>query len=164
MIQTEVADSTLLTSWVARVAVGGVFAVNLGCAAAFISQPEQFAPAFEMGGLPGRIVVQALGILFLMWNATYPPVVLHPTSQMTLFGVVLVQQAIGLAGETWLWLHLPVGHSALWNTGVRFIAFDGIGLITMGVAYVMVRTTSSRTTPPRYATRTHREAQDILGH
>jgi hypothetical protein len=136
-------DKAMLTSWVVRVAVGSVFVVNLGCAAAFTFQPEQYVPAFELGGLPGRIVVQAFGILFLMWNVTYPPVLLHPNSQMTLFGVILVQQAIGLAGETWLWLHLPLGHFPLSSTGLRFMTFDSIGLILMGVAYVLLKMTGS---------------------
>jgi hypothetical protein len=49
--------------------------------------------------------------------------------------VLLVQQAIGLAGETWMWLTLPAGHAALWTTGLRFIAFDGAGLVGMGLVF-----------------------------
>src|SRR5262245_29039461 len=107
-------------TWVARAIVAGVFAVNLSCAISFILQPEQYASAFEIGGLPGYTMVRALGILFLMWNATYPPVIVDPRSHRTLFAVVLAQQLIGLAGETWLWLALPAGHTALWTTGLRF--------------------------------------------
>jgi len=63
--------------------------------------------------------------------------------------VLLVQQAIGLAGETWMWLTLPAGHAALWTTGLRFIAFDGAGLAGMGVVfwllYALKRT--ERTSP-----------------
>lgn len=128
-----------LANWIARMAVGSVFVVNLGCAFSFIGQPEQYSSAFEIGGVPGRTVVQALGILFLMWNATYPPVLLHPQTQLTLFGVILIQQIIGLAGETWMWLTVPTGHPVLSGTGLRFIFFDSAGLILMGIAYLILK-------------------------
>ena len=49
--------------------------------------------------------------------------------------IVLVQQAIGLAGETWMLLALPPGHDALAATGWRFVAFDGGGLVAMAVMF-----------------------------
>ncbi len=52
---------------------------------------------------------------------------------------MLVQQAVGLAGESWLVLSLPPGHAALWATGMRFIVFDGLGLALMLLAYVLLR-------------------------
>jgi len=128
-----------ISFWFARLAVGLVFIVNLSCALSFIFQPERYAAGFELAGLQGKVVVQSFGILFLMWNATYPPVLLHPQRQMTLFAVILVQQAIGVAGETWMWLGLPPGHTALWSTGLRFIIFDGLGLALMGAAYLLLR-------------------------
>src|SRR5690606_38201296 len=62
-------------TWFARGAVGLVFAINLSCALAFITYPENYAAGFELSGVPGVVVVRAFGILFLMWNATYPPVI-----------------------------------------------------------------------------------------
>lgn len=123
----------------ARIVVGIVFAVNVWCALVFIFDPAPYAGGFELSGLPGRIVVQSFGILFLMWNATYPPVLFDPLRQRTMFAVVLVQQAIGVIGETWLLLTLPPGHFALQATGLRFIVFDGLGLIAMGIAYMLLR-------------------------
>ena len=125
--------------WLARIIVGAVFLMNVSCALAFILQPESYSPGFEVAGVPGMIYVQGLGILFLMWNATYPLVIFHPIRYRALFVVVLIQQAIGFAGETWLWLTLPAGHSPLRATGLRFIIFDGIGLITMAGAYWLLR-------------------------
>ena len=127
------------TLWLARITVGAVFLMNVSCALAFILQPESYSPGFEVAGVPGRIYVQGLGILFLMWNATYPLVIFHPIRYRALFVVVLIQQAIGFTGETWLWLTLPAGHSPLRATGLRFIIFDGIGLITMAGAYWLLR-------------------------
>ena len=127
------------TLWLARITVGAVFLMNVSCALAFILQPELYSPGFEVAGVPGMVYVQGLGILFFMWNATYPLVIFHPIRYRALFVVVLIQQAIGFAGETWLWLTLPAGHSPLRATGLRFIIFDGIGLITMAGAYWLLR-------------------------
>lgn len=142
---TAVARRRALAEWTARGAVGLVFLVNVACALAFLLQPELYAPAFEIGGTPGRVAVQAIGLLFLMWNATYPPVLWRPRAHLALFGVVLVQQALGLAGETWLWLDLPPGHAALASTGLRFILFDGFGLLIMAAAFLGLQATRPRT-------------------
>jgi hypothetical protein len=130
------AQKALLAPWAARLAVGFVFTVNVACALAFILQPEHYTWGFEVSGVPGRTIVQGFGILFLMWNATYPPVLLNPSAQRTVFTIVLVQQLIGLVGEAWLYLQLPEGHAALRKTGLRFILFDGAGLLLMGAAYL----------------------------
>jgi hypothetical protein len=143
----ELADGReRIADWFARLAVGFVFALNVSCAFAFIFQPDLYSSGFELTGLPGRVMVQALGIAFLMWNVTYPPVVFRPQSQQTLFAVILIQQVIGLSGETCLWLNLPNEHPALAMTGLRFIIFDGLGLVLMGIAFAWLRyeTQSSR--------------------
>ena len=124
-----------LSLWLARLVVGTVFFFNVACALAFVAQPDRYAPGFEVSGVPGRVLVRGIGILFLMWNATYPPVLVRPDRNRTLFAVILVQQAIGLTGETWMWATLPAGHAALWTTGLRFIAFDGAGLVGMGLVF-----------------------------
>ncbi len=128
-------------TWFARGAVGLVFAINLSCALAFITYPENYAAGFELSGVPGVVVVRAFGILFLMWNATYPPVIHQPGRQLTLFQVILAQQVIGLAGESWMLFELPPGHLALQQTGLRFIFFDGLGLLLMAAAYAVLRRT-----------------------
>jgi hypothetical protein len=125
--------------WLVRLAVGTVFFFNVTCALAFVAQPDRYMPGFEVGGIPGRTLVRGIGILFLMWNATYPPVLIQPDRHRTLFAVILAQQAIGVAGETWMWATLPAGHTALWNTGLRFIVFDGAGLVVMAVAFWLYR-------------------------
>ncbi len=134
--KTKTGDRILLFT---RIIVGAVFLMNVSCALAFILQPEKYSPGFEVAGVPGMIYVQGMGILFLMWNATYPLVLFHPIRYRALFIVVLIQQAIGFAGETWLWLALPSGHSPLRATGLRFMLFDGIGLIAMAGAYWLLR-------------------------
>lgn len=122
----------------ARLAVGGVFAVNVWCALEFLVRPELYLAAFEVSGTPGRVLVQSLGILFLMWNATYPLVLWQPQKYRALWGVMLVQQAIGVVGESALWLSLPPGHAALSATGLRFIVFDAAAGVVLLVAYLAV--------------------------
>lgn len=119
------------------------------CALFFILEPEAYSAAFEITGVPGKVIVQAFGILFVMWNVTYPPVLARPYAQSNLFVIILIQQAIGLVGETWLWLELPSGHSALHATGLRFIVFDGIGFLLMIVAYWVLRSSGVSHTPTR---------------
>jgi hypothetical protein len=124
--------------WLARLAVGVVFFFNVTCALAFIARPGLYAPGFECEGVAGQVIVRGFGILFLMWNATYPPVLLRPARERTLFGVIVAQQAIGLLGEMWMWLTLPPGHDALWRTGLRFILFDGVGLLALGGTFALL--------------------------
>lgn len=118
----------------ARVAVALVFAVNVQCAASFALWPEAFAAGFELADVPGAAAVRGLGVAFLMWNATYPPVIANPRRFRALFAVLLVQQVVGLTGESWILLSLPVGHAALAASIIRFIAFDAAGLMLMAAA------------------------------
>jgi len=142
--KSEAGDRLL---WLTRIIVGAVFLMNVSCALAFILQPEKYSPGFEIAGVPGMIYVQGLGILFLMWNATYPLVIFHPIRYRALFVVILIQQAIGFAGETWLWLTLPSGHSPIRATGLRFMLFDGIGLIALAGAYWLLMRHRCRDNP-----------------
>ena len=136
--------------WLARLVVGTVFFFNATCALMFIAWPDRYAPGFEVSGVPGRMLVRGIGILFLMWNATYPPVLVRPDRHRTLFAVILAQQAIGVAGETWMWATLPPGHAALWITGLRFIAFDAAGLVGLGMVFWLLgrRGAGSRAATP----------------
>ena len=127
--------------WVARVAVGAVFVLNVQCALQFILCPERYSGGFELSGVPGATAIRGLGIAFLMWNATYPLVLWDPRRHRTLFGVIIVQQLIGLVGESWLLLTLPAGHEALAASITRFVAFDGAGLALLAAAFVLSRET-----------------------
>lgn len=122
-------------AWVVRITVGLVFLTNVACALEFVVSPGRYTAAFELQGVPGRTMVRGIGVLFLMWNATYPPVLWNPWKHRTMMGVVLLQQAVGLVGETWMWATLPAGHGALQATGLRFILFDGVGLPLMSIAF-----------------------------
>ena len=119
---------------VARIAYAAVFVLNVQCALQFVLWPEVYAPQFELGGVAGAAAVRGLGVAFLMWNATYPAVIANPRRFHALAVVVLVQQAIGLVGESWMGASLPAGHDALAASIGRFVAFDGAGLVLMAAA------------------------------
>ncbi|MCS7282911.1 MAG: hypothetical protein RMK65_09255 [Anaerolineae bacterium] len=124
--------SPALALWTARLLAGIVFLFNVICALYFVAYPARYAPAFEVSGLSGELLIRGLGILFLMWNVPYVPLLLWPSRWPVLWVVILTQQIIGIAGETWMWMTLPAGHPALWSTGLRFILFDGAGLFALG--------------------------------
>lgn len=129
---------------IAKLSVGVVFAWNVQCAIRFLMEPGSYAPGLELSGVTGQAVVQAVGILFLMWNVTYLPVLVDPRIHRTIFAVVLVQQVIGLVGESVLSYSLPPGHEVLMGSLARFIASDAIGLVLMGAAYVYLRVSDAR--------------------
>lgn len=130
--------------WLARVAVGAVFVLNVHCALQFILWPERYAAGLELAGVTGEAAIAGFGIAFLMWNATYPLVIWDPRKHRALFAVVLVQQLIGLVGETWLLHTLPAGHDTLAGSVTRFAAFDGAGLIVMAVAFAALGRRAAR--------------------
>ena len=123
--------------WAARVALALVLASNLSAAIPYLVDPATYAGAFELGGPAGAAMVRGLGVLFVMWSAAYLPLIVHPGQHRALFGVILAQQVLGLAGETWILASLPPGHAALVASGLRFIAFDGTGLALLVLAIAL---------------------------
>ena len=122
--------------WAVRIAFAVVFFLNVQCAVQFILWPGAFAGSYELSGVAGEAAVRGLGIAFLMWNCTYPAVIIRPERFKALGVVVLVQQAIGLVGETLLSVSLPGGHAILQGGISRFALFDGLGLVLMLVTFI----------------------------
>ncbi|OGO70514.1 MAG: hypothetical protein A2Z37_05480 [Chloroflexi bacterium RBG_19FT_COMBO_62_14] len=131
--------SSAFRPWIARILVTTVFIMNVQSSLAFIVRPGAHTSGFELSGTVGLYLVQAIGILFLIWNATYPPVIFKPAKYRVLFGVVVVQQVIGLAGESWLLSNLDPGHETLAATAARFVFFDTLGLIALAAAFLLTR-------------------------
>jgi hypothetical protein len=126
-------------AWSARIVVSLVLVANLSAAIPYLVNPAAYAGAFELSGTPAAAMVRGIGILFLMWNVTYLPVIVDPLRQRTLFVIVLAQQVIGLAGETWILASLSPGHAALAASGLRFVAFDSTGLVLLLAAFLWTR-------------------------
>jgi hypothetical protein len=120
--------------WVGRVLIGAVILWNVQCAIAFLAAPGTYAPGFELSGPAGEAMVRGLGVLFLMWNVPYVVALLHPVRHRTSLYEAVAMQAIGLAGESLILWTLGAGHSAVSSTVLRFIAFDGAGLVLLVLA------------------------------
>ena len=121
--------------WACRAAFALVFAVNVHCALSFAVDPASYTGGFELTGVAGEAATRGIGVAFLMWNCTYPLVIWRPARHRALAGVVLAQQVVGLAGETAILAGLPADHAALAGGIMRFVAFDGFGLIVMAAAF-----------------------------
>jgi len=129
--------------WLARAAVLLVFGWNVLCALQFFLVPGDYAPAYGLAVTPeNEALVAGLGVAFLMWNVTYPAVIANPVKFKALFVVVLVQQLVGLVGESVIWFRLSdasLASSAIADGIMRFVLFDGAGLVLMLVAFCVLR-------------------------
>lgn len=131
--------------WAARISLALVFIINLQCCFGFIVFPEQFIGAYELVGVPGIVALQGLAVAFLMWNATYPIAIFNPIKYKIVFIIVLIQQAIGLIGESFIFLNIDNAHALLQASVLRFIIFDGAGLILMLISFICLAKHSSTT-------------------
>lgn len=125
---------------VVRICFFIVFAMNVQCAMSFIMFPGDFASAYQLDGVEGNVAIQGIGIAFLMWNATYPAFIVSPRKFEILGWVVLVQQIIGFIGESAILLGLQgiSDYDLLASSILRFIVFDGVGLILMAASFLFM--------------------------
>ena len=111
----------------------------MSAAIPYLVHPAAYAATYELTGVPGEVAVRGFGILFLMWAVPFIPAIWHPRWNRVAFVCVLVMQTIGLVGESFMLAGLSAGHAALRATGLRFIAFDGTGLVLLLIAYRLSR-------------------------
>lgn len=122
-------------TWIARALVAIVFAWNMQCALTFVFQPTSVMSAYQLYGTIGTAIIQGMGIAFLMWNVTYPAVIVAPGKFRSLFIVMIIQQTIGLIGETWILLNIGSGTADLGTSITRFVVFDAAGLVLLSLAF-----------------------------
>ena len=115
----------------ARALIGIVLLWNVQCAVAFLLWPERFAPGFQLGGPAGEAMVQAMGVLFLMWNVPYAVALWNPIQYRVSLYEAVAMQAIGLAGEILILVSLPSGYGQAAQSVTRFVAFDAAGLLLL---------------------------------
>jgi hypothetical protein len=127
------------TLWAARIFIGIVTFFNLECAVAFLSNPGSFAPAYELTGAVGHAMIRAMGLLFVMWNVPYVFALINPLRHNVSLIEAVVMQAVGVIGETILLLTLPGSHPVLADSVLRFIIFDGAGLILLLIALLITK-------------------------
>ncbi len=133
-----------LREWIARLLIGLVLGMNLACAVDFIVHPKNYLASYELNGEVGRVVIIAFGILFLMWQVPYFFALYHPHRfRVSLFQAVLMQ-AIGFIGESLLLRTIPMENSVLRGSILRFIWFDGGGLVLLIIATIIVSRARSK--------------------
>jgi hypothetical protein len=125
--------------WIGRVLIGTVVLWNVQCAVAFLVAPSTYAPGFELVGPAGEAMVRGMGVLFLMWNVPYVAALLHPVRHRISLYEAVAMQAIGLVGESLILWTLGGGHPVVSGTLLRFIAFDGAGLVALIAAVWVTR-------------------------
>lgn len=121
--------------WIARLLIGLVLAWNVQAALAFLIWPSSFAWAYELSGVPGDAAMRGVAVLFLMWNVPYVPALWHPVRYRLALVLAWTMQLVGLIGESFILVSLPSGHATLGTSVLRFILFDGAGLILLGIAW-----------------------------
>ncbi len=124
---------------IARLLIGLVVFFNLQAAVYFILDPGAYTAGFELSGIAGEKAVQGIGILFLMWNVPYVFALIDPQRYRISLVSAIIMQAIGLTGETLILMTLPDGYAVLSSSIQRFIAFDGMGLVSLGIAWLISR-------------------------
>lgn len=125
--------------WITSLLIGLVLLWNLQAALVFIINPYPYIPSFKLEGNSGRVMVQGLGILFLMWNIPYFFACWNPLRYRISLIEANLMQLIGLVGETLLRTSLPPNEVALRATASRFILFDGAGLLLLLIALWITR-------------------------
>ena len=125
--------------WLARGLIALVTAWNLQAALVFILWPERFMHNFELSGIPGVAAVRGTGILFVMWNVPYLVALWNPPKYRLVLGIAIAMQFVGLVGESLILFTLPDGHALLQTSILRFIIFDGSGLLLLVAAFQLVK-------------------------
>jgi hypothetical protein len=127
-----------LRTLITRLLIGIVLLSNLECASVFLIYPEQYNQAYELAGLPGEAAIRGFAILFIMWNIPYFFALAHPLKNHLSLIEANLMQFCGLIGESWLITQIPLEHQILRNSISRFILFDGIGLLFLFTALLLI--------------------------
>jgi len=124
--------------WLARILIGTVLFFNLQCALVFLWHPGDYTAGFGVSGTASEGLVRGMGLLFVMWNVPYVFALIHPVKHRTSLVEALSMQAIGVIGETTILLAGHYSDPAITASVLRFIIFDGGGLILLIIAFILV--------------------------
>ena len=125
--------------WTSRLLIALVTAWNIQAAVIFIISPQMFVHAYELSGTAGEAAVRGVGVLFLMWNVPYLFAVYNPIRYSIALTFALLMQLTGLLGESYILFTLPMEHTVLRTSILRFILFDGTGLVLLLIAWLTLR-------------------------
>ena len=121
-----------------RLLIALVLISNLYAAAGFLFTPQQFTAAYELAGAPGEAAVAGMGLLFLMWQVPYIVALINPLRHRVSLLEAVIMQSLGVIGETFILLRIPVRHIVLKSGITRFIIFDLAGLALLVIAWLIV--------------------------
>ena len=124
-------EKGVIRLWVARLLITVVVAWNLECALAFLLNPGLYATSFELIGTPGEAAVRGFAVLFVMWNIPYLVALWNPLRNRLSLWEALAMQSVGVVGESLILLSIPVEHSTLQSSLMRFIFFDAAGVVCL---------------------------------
>ena len=105
----------------------------------FCFNPAVFAPGFELSGVPGEAAVRGFGALFVMWNIPYLVALWQPRRNRLSLSEALVMQSVGVVGESLILFSIPFAHVVLRSSLLRFILFDGAGVLLLFGAVWLAR-------------------------
>ncbi len=125
--------------WMGRLFIAVVLFWNLQCAIYFILSPKEFSYSFELSGTPGITAITGYGILFLMWQVPYVFALIHPLRYRISLIEAIIMQFIGVTAESLLLFKTPHDFALLRSSIVRFIVFDGAGVVILLFAYFITR-------------------------
>ena len=132
-----------LRLWASRLLIAVVVAWNLECALTFLLTPAAYAPGFELTGIPGQAAVRGFAVLFVMWNIPYLVALWNPQHNRLSLWEALAMQVIGVIGESLIFVSIPLEHFVLHASLLRFIAFDGAGVLCL-IGALLLLTPSSQ--------------------
>ncbi len=125
--------------WTSRGLIGLVLFANVQCALAFLAAPARYAPAYELAGAVGAAAIQGYAVLFLMWNVPYLIGFANPVRYRVSLLEAVAMQALGVIGESYIWVQLPAQFPTLRASILRFILFDAAGLLALLLAAWITR-------------------------
>ncbi|MBT3315397.1 MAG: hypothetical protein HN390_12380 [Anaerolineae bacterium] len=129
---------------IARFLIAAVIGWNLQVAYVFLLFPERFLSGFELSGLPGEAAMRGMAVLFMMWNVPYLVAFWNPRKYRVSLIEAIAMQSIGLIGESFILSTLGTGHALLRTSIIRFIIFDGAGLIFLIGAFLLTNNYSRK--------------------
>jgi hypothetical protein len=111
----------------------------MSCAISFIIDPSQGTMGYELSGVGAIAAIRGMGVIMLMWNVSYIPLIYRPSRFRCLFVVVIIQQLIAVVGDIYVVLFDAPSASILRSSVMQFLAFDIAGIIALTIAYFLSR-------------------------
>jgi hypothetical protein len=136
---TDMKFKKYIPNLAARLCIVCVFAWNMSCAISFIIDPSQGTVGYELSGVGAIAAIRGMGVIMLMWNISYIPLIYKPSRFRCMFVVVIIQQLIAVAGDMYVVLFDASSASMLYDSVTRFLMFDIAGIVLLIIAYFLSR-------------------------